>query len=73
MAYKSKQFIPIGELRIVNVKHIHTVTLNKDKQWGWVKIVDEGDKFSKYKISPEEFVSISKVLLEVENGDDVNG
>lgn len=62
----ARQFIQIDDYRIVNIKHIHSVTLNKDGRWGWVKIIDE-EKLGKYKITPDMFESLRRFLLNVED------
>lgn len=62
----AKQFLQVDDNRIINVRYIHSVTLNKDGKWGWVKVIDE-DRYSKYKITPDMFESIRKLLLNLED------
>lgn len=62
----ARQFVQIDDYRVVNIKHIHSITMNKDGRWGWVKVIDE-DRFGKYKISPDMFDSLRKFLLNAED------
>lgn len=62
----ARMFVQIDDFRVVNVKHIHSVTMNKDGKWGWIKIIDE-DRFSKYKLTPEMFETLRRFLLGLED------
>lgn len=62
----ARMFVQIDDFRVVNVKHIHSVTMNKDGKWGWIKVIDE-DRFSKYKLTPEMFETLRRFLLGLED------
>lgn len=57
-----KQFIEVNEFKIINVKFIHSVTLNRDGSRGRVHVLDEG-KVRKYMIEPNKYNEIKSFLL----------
>lgn len=65
-----KQFIQIDDYRIININYVHSVTMNKSGEHGWVKVIDEEEKFGKYKITPEMFEVIRRILLTYESSEE---
>jgi hypothetical protein len=58
------RFIKVGN-GCYNVNYIHSITMNKDGQQGWMKVdnKDKEDGFERIRLSPQDYDRIEEILL----------
>jgi hypothetical protein len=65
----SKSFIKLSENIVVNINWIHSITLNKNKENAWCKVIDE-EGYNKVRVTPEQYEEIVKILTEIRKEND---
>lgn len=48
-----------------NIKYIHSMTMNRDGQQGWLKVrnTDKENGYEKIRLTPEEYDKLEEILL----------
>jgi len=63
-ALNKNKFIQVGN-GTYNVKYIHSITMNKDGNQGWMILVNKSKEngYQNIRLSPEEYLRIEEILL----------